>query len=216
MKKPINLSASVLDRLRNITKKQDFDYNFLLLRYIQERFFPRLAHLSHLNRFVLTGGFLPLAYNIDLLTRGCRSLHEGRPFRQGLSRNKGKGRVSLRREKSQGRVLFRRSQCIHEIFVLDRHPPCESILGPAMVTDDQVIMNRKKKREVVKRLRHIWGLLSGIQKMQENDWAVKRDRCLVEGSGTIVSPSSLSSIERSTERTFCGDFCRASRSPSGR
>lgn len=65
MKKPVNVSASVLDRLRNIAKKQNFDFNFLLLRYIQERFLSRLAHSGHVNRFILKGGFLLLAYNID-------------------------------------------------------------------------------------------------------------------------------------------------------
>mgnify|MGYP001161815185 CR=1 FL=1 len=64
-KKPVNISASVLDRLRNIAKKQNLDFNFLLLRYIQERFLSRLAHSGHVNRFVLKGGFLLLAYNID-------------------------------------------------------------------------------------------------------------------------------------------------------
>lgn len=64
-KKPVNISASVLDRIRNIAKKQNFDFNFLLLRYIQERFLSRLAHSGHVNRFVLKGGFLLLAYNID-------------------------------------------------------------------------------------------------------------------------------------------------------
>jgi len=65
MKKPVNVSASVLDRLRNIAKKKNFDFNFLLLRYIQERFLFRLAHSGYVNRFVLKGGFLLLAYNID-------------------------------------------------------------------------------------------------------------------------------------------------------
>lgn len=51
-KKPVNISASVLDRLKNIARKQNFDFNFLLLRYIQERFLSRLAHSRHVNRFV--------------------------------------------------------------------------------------------------------------------------------------------------------------------
>lgn len=64
-KKPVNKSASVLERLRNIARGQDLDFNFLLLRYIQERLLSRLARSGHVNRFVLKGGFLLLAYNID-------------------------------------------------------------------------------------------------------------------------------------------------------
>ncbi len=64
-KKPVNISASVLDRLKNIATKQDFDFNFILLRYAQERFLSRLAYSGHVKRFILKGGFLLLAYNID-------------------------------------------------------------------------------------------------------------------------------------------------------
>ena len=64
-KKPVNKSASVLDRLRNIAREQDIDFNFLLLRYVQERLLSRLAQSGHVNRFILKGGFLFLAYNID-------------------------------------------------------------------------------------------------------------------------------------------------------
>jgi hypothetical protein len=64
-KKPVNISASVLAKLKNIADKDNFDFNFLLLRYIQERFLSRLAVSGHVNKFILKGGFLLLAYNIE-------------------------------------------------------------------------------------------------------------------------------------------------------
>ena len=63
-KKPTNISASVLARLKNVADKEHLDFNFLLLRYIQERFLSRLAVSGYVNKFVLKGGFLLLAYNI--------------------------------------------------------------------------------------------------------------------------------------------------------
>ena len=66
MKKPTtNVSASVLARLKNISEKENLDFNFLLLRYIQERFLARLAVSNYVKKFVLKGGFLLLAYNIE-------------------------------------------------------------------------------------------------------------------------------------------------------
>lgn len=70
-KKPTNISASVLTRLKNIADKEQFDFNFLTLRYIQERFLARLEASAYANKFVLKGGFLLLAYNI----------HQARPTR---------------------------------------------------------------------------------------------------------------------------------------
>lgn len=64
-KKPVNISASVLSKLKNIADKDSIDFNFLLLRYIQERFLSRLAVSGHVNKFILKGGFLLLAYNIE-------------------------------------------------------------------------------------------------------------------------------------------------------
>lgn len=63
--KPTNISASVLARLKNIADKEHLDFNFLLTRYIQERFLSRLAISEHVTKFVLKGGFLLLAYNIE-------------------------------------------------------------------------------------------------------------------------------------------------------
>ena len=66
MKKPTtNVSASILARLKNISEKENLDFNFLLLRYIQERFLARLAASKYVKKFVLKGGFLLLAYNIE-------------------------------------------------------------------------------------------------------------------------------------------------------
>ena len=66
MKKPTtNVSASILSRLKNISEKENLDFNFLLLRYIQERFLARLAASKYVKKFVLKGGFLLLAYNIE-------------------------------------------------------------------------------------------------------------------------------------------------------
>jgi hypothetical protein len=64
-KKAANISASVLARLKNIADREHIDFNLLLLRYMQERFLCRLATSGHVNRFVLKGGFLLLAYNIE-------------------------------------------------------------------------------------------------------------------------------------------------------
>lgn len=64
-KEPTNISASVLARLKNIANKEHLDFNFLLVRFIQERFLARLASSGYINKFVLKGGFLLLAYNIE-------------------------------------------------------------------------------------------------------------------------------------------------------
>jgi predicted nucleotidyltransferase component of viral defense system len=64
-KSPTNTPASVLARLKNLSERDHLDFNFLLLRYIQERFLARLAESSYVNKFVLKGGFLLLAYNIQ-------------------------------------------------------------------------------------------------------------------------------------------------------
>lgn len=64
-KSPTNTAASVLARLKNLAEKEHLDFNFLLLRYIQERFLARLADSKYVDKFVLKGGFLLLAYNIQ-------------------------------------------------------------------------------------------------------------------------------------------------------
>lgn len=62
---PSNLPASVLARLKNVARNEHLDFNFLLLRYVQERFLSRLAASGCANKFILKGGFLLLAYNIN-------------------------------------------------------------------------------------------------------------------------------------------------------
>ncbi len=64
-KKVTNLPASVLARLKHIAEKEHLDFNFLLLRYLQERFLARIADSGFVNMFILKGGFLLLAYNIE-------------------------------------------------------------------------------------------------------------------------------------------------------
>lgn len=66
MKKNVtNVAASVLARLKNISEKENIDFNFLLLRYIQERFLFRLAVSEYANKLVLKGGLLLLAYSVE-------------------------------------------------------------------------------------------------------------------------------------------------------
>ena len=55
----------MLARLKNLAERDHLDFNFLLLRYIQERFLARLAGSKHADKFMLKGGFLLLAYNIQ-------------------------------------------------------------------------------------------------------------------------------------------------------
>ena len=66
MKKNVtNVSASILARLKKISEKENIDFNFLLLRYIQERLLFRLAASEYANKFVLKGGLLLLAYSVE-------------------------------------------------------------------------------------------------------------------------------------------------------
>lgn len=64
-KNVINVPASVLAHLKNISEKENIDFNFLLLRYIQERFLFRLAASEYVNKFVLKGGLLLLVYSVE-------------------------------------------------------------------------------------------------------------------------------------------------------
>jgi hypothetical protein len=66
MKKSVtHIPSSVLARLKNISDKENLDFNFLLLRFIQERFLARLAVSEYVTKFILKGGFLLLAYNVE-------------------------------------------------------------------------------------------------------------------------------------------------------
>ena len=50
---PKNLVASVRDRLRTLARQQREDYNFILMRYSNERFLHRLSRSLHRRDFVL-------------------------------------------------------------------------------------------------------------------------------------------------------------------
>lgn len=62
-----NIEQSVKDRLRNIAKQSNKDYNFICIQYMQERFLARLEKSSHRNHFILKGALLLLAYNIPTI-----------------------------------------------------------------------------------------------------------------------------------------------------
>jgi len=53
-----NKAASIKARLMNIARAEKIDFDFLLLRYFQERFLYRLAISEFSDRFVLKGGLL--------------------------------------------------------------------------------------------------------------------------------------------------------------
>ena len=53
-----NLPASVLARLKNISKKQKFNFNILLIRYGVERFLYRLSVSPYSSSFILKGASL--------------------------------------------------------------------------------------------------------------------------------------------------------------
>ncbi len=79
-KSPVkDLSASVRARLLNMARRQQIDFNRLLLLYFQQCFLDRLAHSKYKEKFILKGGLLfygiePLlsrpTKDIDLLGRG--------------------------------------------------------------------------------------------------------------------------------------------------
>lgn len=53
-----NKAASVRAKLMNIARAEKIDFDFLLLRYFQERFLYRLAISEFSDRFILKGGLL--------------------------------------------------------------------------------------------------------------------------------------------------------------
>jgi len=64
-KSTTNIPASVLARLKYLAEKDSLDFNFVLIRYTQERFLAKLAASGYVNKFVLKGGFLLLAYSVE-------------------------------------------------------------------------------------------------------------------------------------------------------
>jgi len=58
-KRPLtNLAASVRDRLLTRSRESGEDFQFLLQRYVTERFLYRLGQSAHRNEFVLKGAML--------------------------------------------------------------------------------------------------------------------------------------------------------------
>lgn len=53
-----NKIASIQNRLKNISKEENVDFDFVLLRYFQERLLYRLSISSFADNFVLKGGLL--------------------------------------------------------------------------------------------------------------------------------------------------------------
>lgn len=57
-KSPVNIAASVKDRLLNLARREGRDFGVVLVRYALERLLYRLSRSKHRDRFVLKGGML--------------------------------------------------------------------------------------------------------------------------------------------------------------
>jgi predicted nucleotidyltransferase component of viral defense system len=55
---PTNIAASVEAKLKNICKKQNIDFRFILIRYANERFLYKLSISPFADQFILKGGNL--------------------------------------------------------------------------------------------------------------------------------------------------------------
>ncbi len=84
-KKPVDMSASVRQRLLNRAKARGEDYNFTLSQFAIERFLYRLGVSVHKQRFVLKGATLfclwsqephRATWDLDLLGRGGGTVSE--------------------------------------------------------------------------------------------------------------------------------------------
>lgn len=62
-----SLITSVRQRLNNIARESNVDFNSVQLRYVQERFLYRLSKSTYQNAFILKGALLFLAYNMPSL-----------------------------------------------------------------------------------------------------------------------------------------------------
>ena len=62
-----NIAASVKERLLNIAKENESNYQHILRQYVQERFLYRLSQSIHKNNFILKGTLLFLAHDISNL-----------------------------------------------------------------------------------------------------------------------------------------------------
>ena len=61
-----NKAASIKARLINIARAEEIDFDFLLLRYFQERFLYRLAISEFSDRFILKGGLLLICLKMPM------------------------------------------------------------------------------------------------------------------------------------------------------
>jgi predicted nucleotidyltransferase component of viral defense system len=60
----INFNQSLKDRLKNLAKAADRDYNYVCIQFMQERFLARLQKTEYRNHFILKGALLLLAYDL--------------------------------------------------------------------------------------------------------------------------------------------------------
>lgn len=59
-----NKAASIRSKLENIARAEKIDFDYLLLRYIQERFLSRLSNSKYADKFILKGGLLLVAMDV--------------------------------------------------------------------------------------------------------------------------------------------------------
>jgi len=59
-----NINQSVKDRLKNLARSSESDYNFMCIQYMHERFLARLERSEFKERFILKGALLLLAYDM--------------------------------------------------------------------------------------------------------------------------------------------------------
>jgi hypothetical protein len=89
MRKPVkNMSASVRDRLLNMAKSTERNFQELVIRYVVERFLARLVESEHRNRFILKGVMLYILWKLEgkRTTMDLDLLGLGSPDVENLSR----------------------------------------------------------------------------------------------------------------------------------
>ena len=57
-KEPVNLNHSIHNRLRNWSRENNLDHNFVMNRYACERLLYRLSISEYANQFILKGAML--------------------------------------------------------------------------------------------------------------------------------------------------------------
>lgn len=78
-----NVGASVLDRLRNVSKARGVNMQAVLKRYAQERLLYRLSVSGYANNFCVKGGVLLSAYNDGNLLRPSEDIDFNGFFKDG-------------------------------------------------------------------------------------------------------------------------------------